>query len=89
VSDTNRNQLWARAFVEELVRCGVRDVCVAPGSRSTPLVLACAGAEGLRVVPHLDERSAAFFALGVAKATGHPAGVVTTSGTATGRVPRF
>ncbi len=83
MKDANRNQLWARAFTEELVRAGVRTVCIAPGSRSTPLVLACARVEGLRVLTHLDERSAAYFALGLGKATGRPAAVVTTSGTAT------
>ncbi len=77
------NTLWARAFVDELARSGIRDVCVAPGSRSTPLVLACAADPRLRVRLHLDERSTSFFALGVGKATGWPAAVVTTSGTAT------
>jgi 2-succinyl-5-enolpyruvyl-6-hydroxy-3-cyclohexene-1-carboxylate synthase len=76
------NTLWARAFLDELARCGLRDVIVAPGSRSTPLVMAAAADERLRCRVHLDERSAAFFALGVGKATGAPAAVVTTSGTA-------
>jgi 2-succinyl-5-enolpyruvyl-6-hydroxy-3-cyclohexene-1-carboxylate synthase len=76
------NTVWARAFLDELARCGVRDVVVAPGSRSTPLVMACAADERFRARVHLDERSAAFFALGVGKATGSPAVVVTTSGTA-------
>ncbi len=75
--------LQARAVTQELVRSGVREVVVAPGSRSTPLVLALAREEGVRLRVHLDERSAAFFALGVGKATGVPAAVVTTSGTAT------
>ena len=83
MSDANRNQLWARALFEELARAGVRTMCVAPGSRSTPLVLAGAARDEVEVVTHLDERSAAFFALGVGKATGRPAAVVTTSGTAT------
>ena len=78
----NRNQLWARALIEELVRGGVEAVCIAPGSRSTPLVLAAAEAGDLEVIPHLDERSAAFFALGRGRATGRPTAVVTTSGTA-------
>jgi 2-succinyl-5-enolpyruvyl-6-hydroxy-3-cyclohexene-1-carboxylate synthase len=76
------NTLWARAWVDELARCGVREIAVAPGSRSTPLVLAFARDGRFRMRVHLDERSAAFFALGVGKATGVPAAVVTTSGSA-------
>jgi 2-succinyl-5-enolpyruvyl-6-hydroxy-3-cyclohexene-1-carboxylate synthase len=72
---------FAVAVVDEWVRAGVTDVIVAPGSRSTPLVLAVA-ASGLRVHVHLDERSAGFFALGLGLATGRPAPVVVTSGTA-------
>ena len=68
--------------MDELALSGVRDVCIAPGSRSTPLVLAVAGDARLRVRVHMDERSAGFFALGVGKATRVPAAVVTTSGTA-------
>jgi 2-succinyl-5-enolpyruvyl-6-hydroxy-3-cyclohexene-1-carboxylate synthase len=83
VTGPDVNALWARAFVEELARVQVRDVCVAPGSRSTPLVLAFAAHGGFRMRVHLDERSAGFFALGVGKATGMPAVVLTTSGTAT------
>jgi 2-succinyl-5-enolpyruvyl-6-hydroxy-3-cyclohexene-1-carboxylate synthase len=78
----NRNQRWARTYVDELARAGVRDVCIAPGSRSTPLVLAVAADERLRTFVQLDERSAGFFALGIGKATGTPAAVITTSGTA-------
>jgi 2-succinyl-5-enolpyruvyl-6-hydroxy-3-cyclohexene-1-carboxylate synthase len=68
--------------MRELARSGVRELCVAPGSRSTPLVMAAAREEALRVRVFLDERSAAFFALGVGKGSGVPAAVVTTSGTA-------
>jgi len=76
------NTAWARSFADELARVGVREIVLAPGSRSTPLVLAFARDGRFRTRVHLDERSAAFFALGVGRATGVPAAVVTTSGTA-------
>jgi 2-succinyl-5-enolpyruvyl-6-hydroxy-3-cyclohexene-1-carboxylate synthase len=79
----NRNTLWARALVSELEAAGVEGVCVAPGSRSTPLTVAFAERPGIEVFSHLDERSAAFFALGRAKRTGKPTPLVCTSGTAT------
>ncbi len=72
-------------MVDELLRCGVTDIVVAPGSRSTPLAIAIARAEQEGdVVVHvrLDERSAGYLALGLAKVTGVPAAVITTSGTA-------
>jgi len=74
--------LGLRAFVDELARCGVREACTSPGSRSTPLVLSLARDTRLRSTSHLDERSGGFFALGLAKASGQPAVLACTSGTA-------
>ncbi|RMH13328.1 MAG: 2-succinyl-5-enolpyruvyl-6-hydroxy-3-cyclohexene-1-carboxylate synthase, partial [Gemmatimonadetes bacterium] len=82
MSAPNRNALWAGALVDELARSGVRHVVVSPGSRSTPLVLAAAADARLTRWVQLDERSAGFFALGLGRATGRPAAVITTSGTA-------
>jgi 2-succinyl-5-enolpyruvyl-6-hydroxy-3-cyclohexene-1-carboxylate synthase len=73
---------FAATLVDEWVRNGVTDVVVAPGSRSTPLIVALAEEGRLRVQVVLDERSAGFLALGLGLAHGRPAVVVTTSGTA-------
>ncbi|MFH1762756.1 MAG: 2-succinyl-5-enolpyruvyl-6-hydroxy-3-cyclohexene-1-carboxylic-acid synthase [Gemmatimonadota bacterium] len=82
MSRGNWNAIWTEAFVDELARVGVREICVAPGSRSTPLVLAAVQDGRFRMFSILDERSAGFFALGIGKASGRPAVVITTSGTA-------
>ncbi|MGY1847594.1 2-succinyl-5-enolpyruvyl-6-hydroxy-3-cyclohexene-1-carboxylic-acid synthase [Blastococcus sp. SYSU DS1021] len=77
---------FARVLVDELVRGGVTDAVLAPGSRSAPVALALAAAERdgrLRMHVRLDERTAAFLALGLAKGSGRPVPVLTTSGTAT------
>ncbi len=71
-----------RAVAEELVRGGVRDVVICPGSRSTPLALALRAQPGLRSWVHLDERAGAFFALGAARASRRPVAILVTSGTA-------
>ena len=71
-----------RAFVEELVRAGVREAVLCPGSRSTPLALAIAAHDGLRTTVLLDERSAGFVALGMARTAGRPVVLLGTSGTA-------
>ncbi|WP_158057075.1 2-succinyl-5-enolpyruvyl-6-hydroxy-3-cyclohexene-1-carboxylic-acid synthase [Halorussus halophilus] len=78
----NRNTLWAETLVSELAEQGVDAVCIAPGSRSTPLTVAFAQHPEIEIFSHLDERSAAFFALGRAKRTGKPTPLVCTSGTA-------
>jgi 2-succinyl-5-enolpyruvyl-6-hydroxy-3-cyclohexene-1-carboxylate synthase len=78
----NPNTLFAEIFVDELARCGLTGVCIAPGSRSTPLTLAFEAHPAITVYLHLDERSAGFFALGLALAGDSPAAVLCTSGTA-------
>ncbi len=78
----NRNAAFALAFTQELARAGVRHVCACPGSRSTPLLVASANTPGLKLWMHLDERAAAFFALGIAKALREPVTLLCTSGTA-------
>ncbi|NQZ90720.1 MAG: 2-succinyl-5-enolpyruvyl-6-hydroxy-3-cyclohexene-1-carboxylic-acid synthase [Moritella sp.] len=76
------NRLWASLILEELCRLGVRHVCVAPGSRSTPLVLAAEAHDSLTLHSHFDERGLGFFALGLAKSLSDPIAVIVTSGTA-------
>jgi len=72
----------AGALLEELVRSGVADICVCPGSRSAPLAVAAARTPGARVWSHVDERSGAFVGLGLARARRRPVALVCTSGTA-------
>jgi 2-succinyl-5-enolpyruvyl-6-hydroxy-3-cyclohexene-1-carboxylate synthase len=79
----NASTALARTLVDELVRCGVRDVVLSPGSRSAALAFALHDAQDrLRLHTRLDERSAGFLALGIARTGRRPVAVVTTSGTA-------
>ena len=74
--------LLLRAFADELVRCGVTHAATSPGSRNTPLLLALARDGRLEASSHIDERAGGFFAVGLGKATGRPAVLCCTSGTA-------
>ncbi|WP_301155437.1 2-succinyl-5-enolpyruvyl-6-hydroxy-3-cyclohexene-1-carboxylic-acid synthase [Gordonibacter sp. RACS_AR68] len=86
-ADPQATALFLGAFFDELARWGVRDVVVSPGSRSTPLSMTAfelsrRAPERMRLFVDVDERGAAFFALGLAKASGRPAALVCTSGSA-------
>jgi 2-succinyl-5-enolpyruvyl-6-hydroxy-3-cyclohexene-1-carboxylate synthase len=82
VDPTNANTALASAFVEELARGGLRRAVVSPGSRSTPLAVALWRQPEIEVTVIVDERSAGFFALGAAQASGEPVALLCTSGTA-------
>lgn len=82
MSQPNPSTAMARALIDEMARGGVRLAVVSPGSRSAALAIAAAEHPGLETRVVIDERSAGFFALGRAKATGEPAMVISTSGTA-------
>lgn len=79
---TNANTALASAFAEELARCGLRHAVLSPGSRSTPLALALWRQTEIETTVIVDERSAAFFALGAAQASGTPVAILCTSGSA-------
>ncbi|ANJ94919.1 2-succinyl-5-enolpyruvyl-6-hydroxy-3-cyclohexene-1-carboxylate synthase [Serratia plymuthica] len=76
------NRRWAALLLEALARHGVRHVCIAPGSRSTPLTLAAAANRSFICHTHFDERGLGHLALGLAKASREPVAVIVTSGTA-------
>jgi 2-succinyl-5-enolpyruvyl-6-hydroxy-3-cyclohexene-1-carboxylate synthase len=76
------NRRWAAVILEALTRHGVQHVCIAPGSRSTPLTLAAAENRALIPHTHFDERGLGHLALGLAKTSQQPIAVIVTSGTA-------
>jgi 2-succinyl-5-enolpyruvyl-6-hydroxy-3-cyclohexene-1-carboxylate synthase len=76
------SHLFLRALIDEFVRCGAEHAVACPGSRNTPIVLRLAADERLKTWSQIDERSAAFFALGIAKKSGKPVILTCTSGTA-------
>lgn len=78
----NATYAYIGAFVDELQRSGLRHAVICPGSRSTPLALTFASIPAIRSWMHVDERSAAFFALGLAKRLNQPVALLCTSGTA-------
>jgi len=82
LAHSNINSLWGAFTARLLVKFGVEQVVISPGSRSTPLTYAMAQEPALGTTPVLDERSAAFYALGLAKTSGSPVALVSTSGTA-------
>ncbi len=82
MTSPNANYLWSHALLDELVKGGVRNAVVCPGSRSSPLAVSCAEIDALRTWSVIDERSAGFFALGLARASGAPAVLIATSGSA-------
>lgn len=85
MSQAGLNRIWAQAILETLAQSGVKHICIAPGSRSTPLsleALELAQSSELTVHTHFDERGLGFLALGIAKATQDPVAVIVTSGTA-------
>ncbi len=78
----NPTYVYIGAFIDELQRAGVHNVVICPGSRSTPLAMVLAAQRDIHTWMHVDERSAAFFALGMAKRLAQPIALVCTSGTA-------
>src|SRR5919204_932051 len=79
---TDVAQAFAATFVDELAAQGVEFACVSPGSRSAPIAMALQRHPRIKVLIHIDERCGSFFAVGLGKATGNPAVMLTTSGTA-------
>lgn len=82
LAQTNINSLWGHVLAQTLAKLGVKQAVVSPGSRSTPLIWAFAHCPEIEAIPLLDERGAAFYALGLARQSGHPVVIACTSGSA-------
>lgn len=80
------NEQWAKLMIKELIHHGVRTFCIAPGSRSTPLVVAAASHPLAETIIHYDERGLGFHALGLAKGSKQPVALIVTSGSAVGNL---
>jgi len=78
----NRNILWSKIFIDQLAALGVQYACISPGSRSTPLTYVLSKNRSIKSFVNVTKEVQHFFALGLAKVSGKPAVVVTTSGTA-------
>tara|TARA_B100000131_G_scaffold80174_1_gene76916 strand:+ start:8391 stop:10043 length:1653 start_codon:yes stop_codon:yes gene_type:complete len=83
IEDAKYNGLWSKVIASTLFKMGVRDICIAPGNRNTPLVISMTSYNGFNCTSHIDERSCAFYGLGLSKITQRPTVIITTSGTAT------
>ena len=82
LSCSNKNSFWGAMCAEVLARLGLRDAVITPGSRSTPLTFAFSRHRNIQSTPVLDERSASYFALGLAQEKHRPVVIICTSGTA-------
>ena len=77
------NISWSKSIVNLLAKKNITYACISPGSRNTPLIHALIKQKSIKCISHIDERSSAFFGLGISKKTNSPTIILTTSGTAT------
>ena len=82
MNKTNINLDWCNHISNIMYELDIKDISICPGSRNTPLAIAFTNNPNFRCTSHIDERSAAFFALGISKKNEHPSVIISTSGTA-------
>ena len=82
MNDTNMNLDWSYHISKIITQIGVKNICICPGSRNTPLTIAFSSNQKINCTSHIDERSAGYFGLGISKKNNIPTVVITTSGTA-------